>query len=253
MITRKDIETFLFNKRGYIKKSAAQVAKALKQDESEEVLRLVQEVLSDVREFSRPKEDKVDEPLRILYFDIEVSPNLVFSWGIGNKVNLGIETIVQERAIICVCWKWADEKEVHSLEWNKGDDRKLCIEFAKVINSADVVIGQNSDAFDIKWFRTRCLFHDIPLRPKFQSIDTLKLAKAGFKFNSNKLDYMGKFLVGAGKTSTGFDLWKDIVLHNNKEAMSKMVNYCKNDVLVLEAVYRELSSYSPVKKFKKLD
>lgn len=185
-----------------------------------------------------------------LFFDIETSANIVFSWRIGRDVMLQTHDIIQERAIICICWKWEGDATVHSLEWNKGCDKKLLKDFCKIIDGADEVVTQNGDAFDIKWVRGRAIKHGIQLSPKFNSIDTLKMARAGFKFNSNKLDYMGHYLGIGQKIKTEFNLWKDITLSNCPKAMGKMVKYCKRDVTLLEDVYNKLQPYCPVKKFK---
>lgn len=200
------------------------------------------EKLAIIEERNRPKTK--------LFFDIEVSPNVVFSWRIGYDINLTHENIIQERAIICIGYKWEHESKVHSLEWDNGDDEEMLREFAKIIDSADEIVGQNSDRFDVKWLRTRCLFHEIPISPKFYSIDTLKFAKSGFNFNSNKLDYMGEFLGVGRKIRTEYDLWKNITLENCKESLTLMVDYCKQDVLLLEKVYNKLKNYVPAKKFK---
>lgn len=178
-----------------------------------------------------------------LYFDIEVSPNLMFSWRAGYKLNIGPENILQERAIICVCYKWEGEKKVYSLEWSKGDDKKLLKDFIQVLNQADEVIGHNGDKFDIKWLRTRCLYHNLPMFPEYTSIDTLKQAKKYFLFNSNKLDYISSFLGFGNKNKTTFDLWKKIVLNNDVKAMAEMVKYCKKDVSLLEQVHQSFIPY----------
>ena len=46
--------------------------------------------------------------------------------------------------------------------------------FSKIIDSTDEIIAQNGDKYDIKWLRARCIFHDIPISVKFNSIDTLR-------------------------------------------------------------------------------
>ena len=185
-----------------------------------------------------------------LFFDLEVSANIAFSWRIGRNICLTPEDIIQERAIICACWKWEGDNTIHSLEWENGNDKKLLRKFAKIVDKADEVITQNGDAFDIKWLRARCIYHRIPISPKFNSIDTLKMARAGFRFNSNKLDYMGKFLGIGGKIKTDYSMWKDITLFNDKKAMAKMVRYCKKDVQRLEQVYHVLEPYCPTKRFR---
>jgi DNA polymerase elongation subunit (family B) len=183
---------------------------------------------------------KVNSTFKRLYLDIETSPNIGFFWQAGYKLNIPHDNIIQERAIICVCYKWAHEKEVHSLEWKKGNDKQLLIQLVKIMNEADEIVGQNSDNFDMKWLRTRCLFHKIPMQPEYNQVDTYKLAKKYFRFNSNKLDYMSSFLGHGNKMSTGYSLWKDIVLDNSAKAMALMVKYCKRDILLTEKVHQNM-------------
>jgi hypothetical protein len=180
-----------------------------------------------------------------IFFDIETSPNVVLSWRTGYNLSIGPENILKERAIICICWKWEGEDEVYSLTWDKKQsDKSLLKAFIKELNKADEICGHNSDRFDVKWLRTRCAFYSLPMFPKYQSLDTLKMAKSGFNFNSNKLDYIAQFLNVVKKTETGgFDLWKKVVLDNNSEALQQMVDYCKNDVTILEGVFAKLRPY----------
>jgi hypothetical protein len=183
--------------------------------------------------------------LRRLFFDIETSPNIVFSWSVGYKLRIDYANIIKERAIICICWKWEGDKKVSSLTWNEGDDKEMLTSFAKVIDSADEVIGHNSDNFDLKWLRTRFVLHGIPASPNIRGVDTLKLARRGFRFNSNRLDYIGEFLGFGGKIKTEYNLWKSIVLDNDVKSLEKMVRYCKRDVQLLEQVYQKIESYHP--------
>jgi DNA polymerase elongation subunit (family B) len=177
-----------------------------------------------------------------LFFDIEVSANIGLFWQSGFKLNIGPESIIKERAIICICYKWEDSKEVHSLEWDsKQCDKKMLQKFIHIANTADELVGHNGDKFDLAWIRTRCLFHRIDMFPGYTTIDTLKISRSKFKFNSNKLDYIAKFLGVGEKIKTDYGMWKDIMLNKCKASMSKMVKYCKMDVVVLEKVYKELS------------
>lgn len=183
-----------------------------------------------------------------LYFDIETSPNIGFFWTAGFKLNISTESIIKERAIICICYKWEEDKVTHSLNWDsKQNDKKMLQDFIKVANEADELVGHNGDKFDLAWVRTRCLFHRIDMFPTYITIDTLKVARSKFKFNSNKLNYIAKYLGIGQKIHTDYDLWKDIVLNKNKEAMDKMIKYCKMDVILLEKVHKELSLHIPAK------
>jgi DNA polymerase elongation subunit (family B) len=179
-----------------------------------------------------------------LFFDIETSPNVVMSWRVGYKIQLSYDNIVEERAIICICYKWEDDEKVHYLTWKDGCDKKMLEKFVKVAKQASEIVGHNSDRFDIKWVRTRCLFHRIPLFPSWKPVDTLKMSRGGFLFNSNRLDYIGQFLgVGQKMETGGFGLWKE-VLKGNKEALKTMVVYCQEDVRLLERVFTEMEDYT---------
>lgn len=180
-----------------------------------------------------------------LYFDIETSPNIGFFWSAGYKLNIGAENIIQERAIICICYKWESEKQVHYLQWDaKQNDKKLLEQFIKVANTADEMVGHNGDKFDLAWIRTRCLFHKIDMFPNYITIDTLKLARQKFKFNSNKLNYIAGYLGLGSKIKTEFGLWRDIVLDKDAGAMAKMIKYCQQDVVLLEKVHNLLKPHS---------
>jgi uncharacterized protein YprB with RNaseH-like and TPR domain/predicted RNA-binding Zn-ribbon protein involved in translation (DUF1610 family) len=183
-----------------------------------------------------------------LFFDIETSPNIGLFWEAGWKKNIDYSNIIKERAIICICYKWEDEKVVNEVHWDtKQNDKALLEKFIKVANLADELVGHNGDRFDLAWVRTRCLYHKIDMFPKYTTIDTLKVARQSFKFNSNKLNYIADFLGLGQKIKTEFGLWKDIVLHKDKVAMDKMIKYCKKDVILLEQVFKTLKNHIPAK------
>ena len=182
--------------------------------------------------------------IKRLFFDIETSPNVVYSWRIGYNLTLTPDNIIDERKIICISYKWEDSDKIYSLKWDKNQcDKQMLIDFIEQVNQADELIAHNGDRFDIKWIRTRCIFHRIPMFPQYKTLDTLKKAKNGFNFNSNKLDYIAQFLgVGAKVKHSGFDMWKK-VMKNDPEAMDEMVNYCEGDIIVLEDVYFTMQNY----------
>jgi uncharacterized protein YprB with RNaseH-like and TPR domain len=184
---------------------------------------------------------------RLMYLDIETSPNIGFFWQSGYKLNIGYENIIHERAVICICWKWQGEDKVHSLHWNNGCDKELLKNFVEELDKADLVVGHNIQRFDLPWIFGRCVKHKISIDTSFKKEDTLTMARNMFKFNSNRLDYIANYLGVGGKTSTSYDLWKDIVLKNDKKAMKTIIEYCCNDVEILEKVHKRLCQYKKKK------
>lgn len=178
-----------------------------------------------------------------LFYDIETSPNIGFFWSASYKANIPHDNIIKERAVICICYKWEGQKKVHSLQWDKGCDKALLSRFMEVAATADELVAHNGDRFDEPWIRTRCIIHGIECPPKLISFDTLKKARSHFRFNSNRLDYLGKLFFGEGKSPVGFSDWVAITLDNCDKAMKKMVEYCKKDVVLLEDVFHKLQPY----------
>lgn len=181
--------------------------------------------------------------MRRLIWDIETSPNIGFFWEAGWKKTIPAENIIHERAIICICYKWEGEKKVYSLEWDNGCDKEIIKTFLEVAKQADELVAHNGDRFDIKWLNTRSLYHCLDPTPIWKTVDTLVIARRRFNFNSNRLDYLGNYLLGHGKTNTEYGMWVDIALNNCETAMRKMVKYCKDDVLLLEKVWNKLAPF----------
>lgn len=182
--------------------------------------------------------------IKRLYVDIETSPMMVYSWRIGRKIDLSHDNIIREPAIICICWKW-EGKPVESLTWDRQQcDKAMLDKFIRVLTKADEVIGHNGDRFDLPWIRTRCFYHGIKIDHQLPSVDTLKQARRGFNFPSNRLDYLGKYMgVGRKKETGGFGLWKG-VMDKDAKALRLMVDYCKQDVELLERVHHKLYAYA---------
>lgn len=183
-------------------------------------------------------------PVKRLFFDIETSPMITYTWRIGNKVSLSTDQILEDVKVISICYKWEGEDEVHSLVWDTGrDDKRILTEFVKIANTADILVAHNGDKFDLPLLRARCIYHRIPMFPKYRTLDTLKKARGNFRFSSNKLDYIAQYLgVGAKMKHEGFSMW-DKCMQGDEEALARMVAYNKVDVVVLEDVYQVMKHY----------
>lgn len=187
---------------------------------------------------------------RILLWDIETAPNLLWSWSLRIPSGyLHHDNIEKERTIICGCWKWQGKKKVYitAVKHTRPDDDLAVVKaLREVVASADAIVHHNGDSFDLKWLRARILYHGLPPLPPVLTIDTKKIAKSAFYFNSNRLDYLAKYLRIGCKIKTEFDLWKS-VMRGVKSALEKMIRYNKHDVVLLEKVYDRLLPHAPAK------
>jgi hypothetical protein len=190
--------------------------------------------------------------MKILKWDIETSPIICTTWGLYDQ-NINHDNILEDWKIICAAWQWEGEKKVHSAQWNKTtnkeispilgfSDENVIIELHKIISQADVLVAQNGDSFDMKKFNARAIYYGLPPLPDKASVDTLKVARKVFKFSSNRLDYLGKYLGIGGKLDTPKGLWNDVI-KGVPGSLENMVKYCKVDVIRLGEIYEKLRPY----------
>lgn len=187
----------------------------------------------------------MSEPIKRLFYDIETSPEIVYTWRTGYKLNIPASNIIEDWKIICVSWSWNDEDVVHNLKWNsrKRCDKSLVKKFIKVLNEADEIIAHNGDRFDIKKIRTRALVHRIPMRPRYKSFDTYKKAKHAFAMDSYSLNNIAKLLgVNTKINHEGFAMWVKC-MQGDKKTLEDMIKYCDMDIVVLKDVFREMQNY----------
>jgi DNA polymerase elongation subunit (family B) len=176
--------------------------------------------------------------MKRLFVDIETSPNKGYFWRAGYKQNVGWEWIVDERQILSAAWAWNNSKvEAKGWDWGKGakGDYSLVKKLIDLSHEADEVIAHNGDAFDVPWIRARAVFYGMAM-PDVVTIDTCKLARKKFFFNSNCLDYLCKLLFNKQKIKTDYKLWID-VMNGEQKALAKMIRYNKRDVTLLREVY----------------
>jgi len=184
---------------------------------------------------------------KTLIFDVETAPVLAWIWRTGHKISVSHDQIKkgQRFDIICVCYKWADESKIYSLDWgiNKQDSTKMIEEFSKIIEKADTIIGHNCDRFDIKQVNTQRLLKGMPPINWPTSNDTLKQFRKYFALPSYKLDYIANILLSTGKDRMNFQDWIDIVEDKNPKALQKMISYCSKDVKLLDSVFKKASKF----------
>lgn len=190
---------------------------------------------------------------RVLLYDLETGFNVMAAFALYGTDYHPHTNILKERSIICSNWKWLGDPKVHSVsvlddpkrfKKDPADDYHVVSTMRDVIEEADVVVTHNGDSFDNKYMKARSIYHGFgPLAP-FKSVDTKKIAKTGFMFNSNRLDYLGRFLGIGKKIETRPNLWLD-VLKGDVKAIKEMVRYGKHDVELLEGVFLRMQPWMP--------
>lgn len=188
---------------------------------------------------------------RIVLFDLETLPNLPaalevwpsLSFTDGGTLRASVSTI------ICAGWKvFGKDEPVQCINawdfpgWleNVNDDRALCEAIAAILKDADCVVTHNGKRFDWKFLQTRLRFHKLDPLPKIHHVDTCSESRKHFLIFNNRLNTVAKFLTAKEKREhEGWGMW--VKVHGrDATACKEMSDYCMQDVLVLEDVFREL-------------
>jgi DNA polymerase elongation subunit (family B) len=186
---------------------------------------------------------KVNKPLSILVFDIETSPVELLKFQKDRNPFISSDGISKDSYMISACWKSLGDKHMsYAASVKPWDDYSTVKKLRDALSRADVIIGHNSDKFDIKYLNARLIFHNLPPLPQVASVDTLKEIKKVASFTSHKLDYLSHILCGERKNHVSFELWKQVV-SGDRLALNKMVAYNKKDVLLTEKLYKRLLPY----------
>lgn len=188
---------------------------------------------------------------KLLFLDIETSPILMTSWSL-RPPHAGAVYVVRDTYILMVSWKWGHERHVKTAalpdypryKRNRHDDSALCGTLRDLLDAADIVVAHNGDAFDIKKINSRLITNGFKPPSPFKTIDTLKAARRSFKFDSNKLDNIGRYLNEGRKIpNTGADLWRGVVEDGDPKSWRIMRRYCKQDTELLARVYERVKPW----------
>lgn len=153
---------------------------------------------------------------RELTYDIETSYLLAYLFGLGKQVvrhgNLVAGASVAH--IICITYCINDGPvECLTFDINTGSDKDLIERFDKIVKSCDVVIGKNSDSFDVRHINTQRLLAGLPAFPDWADVseDLEKQLRKYFWFPSYSLDYVSELLGYGGKRKMESEDWKNIL------------------------------------------
>lgn len=180
--------------------------------------------------------------MKILFLDLETSPNLAHVWGLWQQ-NVAISQLVNSTEVICFGARWHDGKSViFKSQFHHGKEAMLK-EMHRLLSEADVVVGWNSQSFDSKHMMREFLEAGMLPPAPYKDLDLMRVVKSQFRLPSNKLDYVSQLLgVGAKVKHSGFDLWLDCMA-GKKDAWKEMKEYQIQDVNLLVDLYEILKPW----------
>lgn len=188
--------------------------------------------------------------MKILFLDIETAPIQADVWKLWDN-NVGLNQIILDWYILSWAAGWmgsdkvlyADQRAAPVLE----DDSEILRKLWVLLDQADIVVAHNGDRFDVPKINARFIKAGLPPPSPYRTIDTLKIAKAKFKFTSNRLAYLAEFLGTEVKklehhNFPGHVLWTE-VRKGNLKAWREMKDYNVADVATLKGVYHKLAPW----------
>lgn len=171
---------------------------------------------------------------KILLHDIEAGPNLGYTY---NKFETNVLKFEKEWELMAYGCKWLGRRAIESYAQDQYSEEELLGIAHERLSEADVVIAHNGDNFDQKKLNAKFLQYGLDPPAPYRSIDTLKVARRYFSFNSNSLKDLAESLDVQRKAQLGgFAVWL-ACLEGDQRAFDKLKAYNRQDVRVLEDIY----------------
>lgn len=153
--------------------------------------------------------------------------------------------------ILCVSWKFAGYKKVHTVsivdsptfKKDPTNDKWVVRRACEEISKADMWVTWYGLRFDIPYLQSRLLAHRLKPMPPIPHVDAWRIARYKLKLNSNRLASVTAFLGLENKTPLNGPIWIK-AMAGHKPSIRYVVKHCEQDVRVLEQVYDQIKSLS---------
>lgn len=163
--------------------------------------------------------------------------------------------ILHDWYITCAAWAWLDNEkqkigpvrtvavnDFKTYKKNFRDDRGVVEKLHEVISQADLIVGHNSDAFDIKKINEKIVKYELPPIEMPPTVDTLKANKKYRKSSSNSLAHLARSL----DVPTKIELPSSVMWAADdgcEKSLKKLIKYNKGDIIAGANVYFRLLPY----------
>jgi len=177
--------------------------------------------------------------MKILFLDIETSPNIVYVWGLFNQ-NIALNQIVAPGETICWAARWGHERKIQFRSVHHHSASEMVQKIWELLDEADVVVHFNGTRFDIPTLNKEFILRGMQPPTTYKEIDLYRVVRSRFRFASNKLDFVAQELgLGAKTQHKGMDLWKGC-MEGVEADWVVMKRYNIQDVRLLPKLYQHL-------------
>lgn len=192
---------------------------------------------------------------RILVFDIETQRAVLETWDLWPKY-IPIDNVLVPTRVLCFAAKFVGESKIKfHAAWDDDDTEafdKMIRKAWDLLDQADIVVGWNSDRFDVQYFNAA--FGRLGMGPPspYRSLDLIKVVKKSFAKGelSMKLDWYSRQWLGDQKTHhEGLDLWREIRYGDDAQkraAQRVMKKYNIHDVELTEQLFEKFKPWTGI-------
>ena len=198
---------------------------------------------------------------RVVTLDIERIPGRVRTWHRGFTIEgdvwdlnalkditrrrIHADDMIEWPRTICAAWKWYDAESVEfAAEWQVGGYDGFMRAVWEVFDRADLIIGHNADRFDARHLMGGWAEMGLPAPSPYKVIDTLKIARGTFAYESNTLDALNKRLGIDAKTDKYDVKIARAAVNGDKDAQAVLESYNRGDIVASEALFDRLRPYA---------
>lgn len=182
---------------------------------------------------------------KILYLDIECSPNIADVWGLWDQ-NVGLSQLKRASRIMGFSYRWNSHVKAKWIGEDTASQFAILAAAHRLYDEADVVVTYNGNSYDNKVLNAEWVKKGFEPPSPYKSLDLYRIVAKHFKFPSKKLAYVAQVLIGDTKVShAGHDLWNacldpHIDEKTRSAAWRVMSRYCRQDVDLLVPLHEKL-------------
>lgn len=163
------------------------------------------------------------------------------SWKHTTGRRIHADDVIEWPRTICAAAKWYDEREVmFAAEWLDGGHEAFIRQVWEWYDAADLTVGHNIVGFDEPILRADWALYGWPEPRPWKPVDTLKVARSAFKFESNTLDSLCKRLGVKAKTDKYSVEVARAACAGDEKAQRKLKKYNIGDIRASQDLYDRL-------------
>jgi len=184
--------------------------------------------------------------LKMLALDIETRPGKAYFFDVWNT-NISAEKVIEYPRMLAFTAQWYGKKQVifHS-DYHTGYEEMLK-ELHALLDEADLVVGFNSDRFDLPWVEGEFIANHMPPPSPVMKVDLLKVMRKHSRWVHKNLNTVVSRLLDEEKVPhQGFGLWRDCIDGDEatkKRAWALMKKYAIKDTALMWPLFEELKPW----------